>query len=88
MVSFTAKIVDPLGLHARPASKIAQIAAKFPAEIKIITSDNRIANAKSIMNIMSLGIKAGSTLIVEVSGENESAVLETIKKTMIENNLI
>ncbi|WP_033160944.1 HPr family phosphocarrier protein [[Mycoplasma] collis] len=89
MLSFTVTIIDPLGLHARPASKIAQISSKFSSDIKIINlTKPGTANAKSIMNIMSLGVKTGSQITIEISGDDEQQALDAIKASMIENNLI
>ncbi|MGY6171857.1 HPr family phosphocarrier protein [Candidatus Mycoplasma pogonae] len=87
MASFKATVVDPIGLHARPASKIVAVAAKFQADLKIHFHD-RVGNLKSIMNIMALGIKQGQSFTVEAEGADANVALAEIKKTMIENNLI
>lgn len=87
MEKFVATIIDPIGLHARPASKIVSVAAKFKSDIKIVANGNT-ANAKSIMNIMALAVKQGQEIEVLAEGEDSSEALQTIKDTMVENNLI
>ena len=50
------QILNEQGVHARPASIFAKTASKFKSTISIVQG-NRVANAKSIINIMSLGLK-------------------------------
>ena len=68
MTKFTAQIIDPIGLHARPASELSRISNSFISEIKIIIN-GREANAKSIMNIMALGIKKNDKAKIEHIGK-------------------
>ena len=44
-------IVDPVGLHARPATLLVNEASKFASETKIIVGEKE-ANLKSIMGVM------------------------------------
>lgn len=72
------------GLHARPASEIAKIASKYQSTINLIVNGKTI-NAKSILNIMSAGIKSSSEIEIQCNGEDEkSALLEL--ETAFENN--
>ncbi|MBN3534408.1 HPr family phosphocarrier protein [Mycoplasma procyoni] len=87
MEKLTVVITDPVGLHARPASKIAGIASKFKSDIKLISGEQS-ANAKSIMNIMALAVKQGQEITLEISGDDEKEALDKIKEAMVENNLI
>lgn len=87
MTKFSSKVIDPIGLHARPASKIVAVAAKFESQIKISVGE-RTGNLKSIMNIMALGVKQGQDFTIEAIGDDAAAAVEEIKKTMLENNLI
>lgn len=57
------------GLHARPASIIVDLASKYSGEVYLIKKENRF-NAKSIMNIMSMGLLEGDVLQIEVIGDN------------------
>ena len=77
-------VSDPVGLHARPASEIAKIASKYQSTINLIVNGKTI-NAKSILNIMSAGIKSSSEIEIQCNGEDEkSALLEL--ETAFENN--
>ncbi|TDV24273.1 phosphocarrier protein [Mycoplasmopsis mustelae] len=87
MKEFTAKIVDPIGLHARPTSILCTAASKFKSDAKL-QYNGREGNLKSIMNIMALGVKCGAEITVKVSGEDEEAALEAIKKVFVDNELI
>lgn len=58
MKEFTASIIDPIGLHARPASVVSTIASKFKSDVQIVLDKTgKVGNLKSIMNVMSLGVK-------------------------------
>ena len=87
MTQFTAKIIDPVGLHARPASITVAIASKFQSEITIF-SDGKKGNLKSIMNIMALGIKQNDEIKIEAIGSDEEKAIKAIEQTMKENHLI
>ncbi len=70
MVEQTVKIVNPSGLHARPAALFVQTAGKFLSNIWI-TQGNKRVNAKSIMGLMSLAIGKGIEVTVGAEGEDE-----------------
>ena len=64
-------------LEARTAALFVQTAGKFQSSIKIQMNDKE-ANAKSIMGIISLGILEGSTITITAEGADEdSAIAET-----------
>ncbi len=87
MAKFTAKITDPVGLHARPASITVSAASKFDSEIKI-EANGKSGNLKSIMNIMALGVKQGDEITISAEGADAEAAVVEIEKIMKENNLI
>ncbi|NQZ65877.1 MAG: HPr family phosphocarrier protein [Mycoplasmatales bacterium] len=87
MSKFTAKITDPVGLHARPASITVSAASKFESEITI-SANGKAGNLKSIMNVMALGVKQGNEVTIEAIGSDEKEAIESIQSTMKENNLI
>ena len=72
-------IVNDLGLHARAASKLVQLTAKYPVEIKIGREDMMV-NAKSIMGVLMLAACKGTELTVTASGDDDkaAAALEAI----------
>jgi phosphocarrier protein len=70
MRTIEAVIVNKLGLHARPAAKVSQLATRFQSEVWISKATRRI-NAKSIMGVMMLAAARGTTLVIEASGPDE-----------------
>ncbi|HOT12197.1 MAG TPA: HPr family phosphocarrier protein [Polyangiaceae bacterium] len=71
------EIINELGLHARAATKLVQLAARFPCEIEI-TRDGQRANAKSVMGVLLLcGVK-GVVLDVVARGERAHDAVEAI----------
>lgn len=79
-------IANTKGLHARPATVLVSIASKFDCDITI-TYDGITVDAKSIMNVLSLGLKQGSQVTVRTDGIDEVKALETISKNITEFNL-
>ena len=77
MIEQDLKIVNRLGLHARPAALIAQTAAGFRSDITL-TKDGVNVNAKSIMGVMMLAAEYGSTLRLTFDGKDEQAACQTI----------
>ncbi|WP_338972517.1 HPr family phosphocarrier protein [Spiroplasma endosymbiont of Panorpa germanica] len=87
MAQFTAKVIDKVGLHARPASVLAKEASKFQSDIKI-KSDGKEGNLKSIMNVMALAIKSGAEITIEAKGADEADAIAAIEKAMKDNEII
>ena len=82
------KIIDPIGLHARPASQLVTTASKFEADIKIKTDAGKEANLKSIMSVMALGVKTGETVVITAEGKDANEAITSLESTMKENELI
>ncbi len=79
MVQQDLKILNRLGLHARPAALIVQTACNFASNIEL-TKDNVSINAKSIMGVMMLAAEFGSTVRVSASGTDEKQALAALQK--------
>ncbi|MBO5137833.1 MAG: HPr family phosphocarrier protein [Spirochaetaceae bacterium] len=65
------------GIHARPASIIAQTANKFDCEI-LLTKDETIVNAKSIMGVITMAAGYNATLTLSANGTDEEAAIAAI----------
>ncbi len=78
MIQEKIKIKNKLGIHARPATLLAQEAGKFKSEI-FIAKDGIEVNAKSIMGIMMIAAEQGSVLILTVKGDDENEAAKAIK---------
>lgn len=68
MKQVTVTVVDPVGLHARPATVAVNAASKFKSEINVAFKGREV-NMKSIMGVMSLGIPTQSEITISCSGE-------------------
>lgn len=70
----TFEIVNVQGLHARPATRLVQTAAKFKCTITFEHS-GQVANGKSVMGVLLLCCPKGSKLTVRADGpDSERAV--------------
>ena len=83
MLQIKVTICNKLGLHARAAIKLVNLASRFAAE-SLLTRNDKTVNCKSIMGVMMLGASKGTELNLSVKGEDEHLALEAIKK-LIEN---
>lgn len=59
------------GLHARPATKFVQLAKEFESDVKVIV-DEKSADAKSILEILVLGVMVGAEITIQASGADEA----------------
>jgi len=83
MIAVEVKIINKLGLHARASAKLTQLASRFKSEVSLIRGNQRI-NAKSIMGVMMLAAAQGTSLNLEVEGEDETQACEALVE-LIEN---
>ena len=82
MPSTTLTLINPLGLHARAASKLVDVTKAFSSTVTL-TKEGKAVDGKSIMSVLLLGAPVGSTLDVEVTGADEDAAIAAIR-TLIE----
>ena len=78
MIKEKIKIKNRLGIHARPATLLAQEAGKFKSEI-FISKDGIEVNAKSIMGIMMIAAEQGSILNLTINGIDEKEAAQALK---------
>ncbi len=77
MVEKEIQIINKLGLHARPATKLVRLASNGKSEVFLDKDGTRI-NARSILGVMLLQAEFGCTLKIQVVGEDEKIVLDNI----------
>jgi len=70
-------IQNELGLHARAATKLVQIAAKFPCDITL-TKDGHEVNGKSIMGVLMLVASKGTTVTIKAKGDKAAEAVTAI----------
>jgi phosphocarrier protein HPr len=71
------KIVNQLGLHARAATKLVQLASKYPCDVQIAREDQS-ANAKSVMGVLLLCGSKGTVVDVHAKGERAEECVTAI----------
>jgi len=84
MPEITLTIQNKVGLHARPAALLVQTAKQFDCDIKV-THNEREANAKSILNVLTLGASQGAVVTVYAEGEDAEQALVALE-TLIEDD--
>ncbi len=77
-VTRTFVIQNALGLHARAATKLAQLASKFPCEVEV-AREGEVANAKSVMGLLLLCGSQGTTIDVSATGDKALECLAAIE---------
>ena len=77
MISKDLTIVNKLGLHARAATKLCNLAGRFASEIQLIKGDDTV-NAKSIMGLMMLAASKGTPIKIVVEGDDEEKAMQAV----------
>ena len=72
-------IVNKLGLHARAAAKLIDLASGFESRIRIFR-DEREADAKSIMKVMMLAASKGKSIEVVARGADAAEAVDAIER--------
>lgn len=86
MVKIEMKVIDPDGLHARPASVLSAEAAKYSSNVQLEYGGKK-ANMKSIMGIMALGIGLNSEIAVCTDGDDEELALSNLVELIKANKI-
>ena len=81
---FEYTVTDPVGIHARPAGKLAETAWKYPCEITVCAG-GKSASARSLIELMNLGAGQGSVLSVRAEGKDAEAAIQALKAFFQEN---
>lgn len=69
------------GLHARPATLLAEAANGFKSEIAVV-KDGQEVDGKSIFGLMMLAAECGSTLRIRAKGEDSAAAVAALEKVI------
>lgn len=71
------RIVNPMGLHARPAAEFVKLAGRFRAEVWVARDDLEV-NGKSIMGVLMLAAERGAELSIRAEGADAAAAVEAL----------
>lgn len=84
MPEITLIIDHPVGLHARPAAAFVKLANKFQSDIAVQHGDRK-ANAKSILNVLTLGAHQGSEVVIHAEGADAEDALRALDELIKSN---
>ena len=84
MISQQLTMIDQIGFHARTASMFAKQSASFSSAIKI-EFNNKSVNGKSMLAIMTLGVKFNDIIELKIEGEDEIDAMRSLS-ALIQNN--
>jgi len=70
-------IVNTLGLHARAATKLVQLASRFPCDVEV-ARDDQTANGKSVMGVLLLCGSKGTVVEVRAKGVRAGECVQAI----------
>ena len=82
----TFKITAQEGLHARPCALVVNAAIPFSSNIEMIHND-RAVNLKSIMSVMTLGIKMDTFVTIRTEGDDAEQAMAKITDVLTQENI-
>lgn len=77
MKKATVTVNNKTGIHARPASVFAKAANSYKSDVSI-EKDGKKSNAKSIISVLAMGIKQGTTINIIAEGEDEEKAVNEL----------
>ena len=81
MYSKKTVVINPTGLHARPAGAFVRAAKEYKSRITIanlLTPEEDTVNAKSIIGVLSLGMGKGTEVEITAEGKDEQAAVDAL----------
>lgn len=83
--SFTIKINNPYGLHARPCTELVKLVKSFENEILIanFSSGTELVNAKSMLKVLNLGVRKGQELKFVIRGKDPENIESVLRNAII-----
>ena len=87
MKQITVKVIDPVGLHARPATVAVGLASKCACNVTIEFNGNA-KTMKSIMGVMSLGIPTQAEVVITCDGADEEDAIKKIEEGLRKEKVI
>ena len=79
MKSFIYVITDAVGIHARPAGMLVKEVKKYDSKITLTKAGKKVEAGK-LMAIMTLGVKCGDEVVVEIEGGDEETAFQGMQK--------
>ncbi|HDQ41492.1 MAG TPA: HPr family phosphocarrier protein [Desulfonatronum sp.] len=75
-------VANELGLHARPAARLAREAQRFTSKITLCSQEQEV-DAKSILDILTLALGPGCNVEIRAQGEDAQVALEQLEQLFL-----
>lgn len=72
---------NEFGLHLRPADQLANTARQFASQIRVICHEQQV-DAKSTIDLLTLGARKGTELVFEAEGADAQAAVDALVEFM------
>jgi phosphocarrier protein len=79
MVTELVEVINPAGMHTRPAAEIVRVASKYKSKI-LLEVDGYMVNAKSIIGLMTLPAPQGTKVKIVAEGDDAEEAIQEIKE--------
>jgi len=79
-------IVNPQGLHARPADLFVKLANQFESEVGLIKNGERV-DGKSILAVLTLAAEKGTELTIEATGHDAAVAINALTE-LVESGFV
>lgn len=83
VVDTQVRLPDEVDLHARPAANFVRAAMRFSATVSVAT-DVKEADAKSLLSVLALGARRGTTVRLRAEGEDAAAAIVALARVLAE----
>ena len=82
MQTIQLKVINPVGLHARPAAEFVRSAAQFKSRISVrnLTRKTATVDAKSILSVLILGVEKDHEVELTAEGEDEAQAIQSLRQ--------
>lgn len=86
MLARSAKVINPTGLHARPATLFVETARRYSCAIRVARGDQEV-DARSVVGLMLLEAIRGTEITIKAEGEDEASAIQALVE-LVESGFI
>jgi phosphocarrier protein len=72
-------IQNDIGIHSRPAAAFVKVANKYKSDVSVVYGD-KWADGKSILGLLILEVLTGTSIVVEITGEDAETAADAIQE--------
>ena len=81
------KVVNEVGIHARPAAALVHIATKYKSTVTLLYGAKAV-NLKSLMSVMALGIAHGTEFVLVAEGVDALDAIDALEEALLKDGLV